>query len=85
MNSTTATVPTNLEARKIQLIMKIAQLEDEQLVSYLEDLIFDEDASIPALSPEEWSLVEERLASFRLHPDVFVTLEQLAGKLNQLK
>ncbi|MEK7255006.1 MAG: hypothetical protein AAB316_09695 [Bacteroidota bacterium] len=85
MNSATATAPINLEARKIHLIMKIAQTKDEQFVSYLEDLILEEDTSVPALTAEEWTLVEERLASFQQHPDLFITVEQLEEKLKKMK
>lgn len=75
----TATSPTNFENRKLRLISRIAQMDDEAVLSLIEDLV--EADSEAVLTKEEAAIVEQRLVGFRAKPNEFVTLEQLAGKI----
>ncbi len=83
MPATATATSHNFENRKLRLITRIAQMDDETVLSLIEDLV-DEDSEA-VLTKEETAIVEQRLADFRARPDGFTTLEQLAGKIQNLQ
>jgi hypothetical protein len=87
MESAAASIPQpkSLEARKLQLLIRIAQTEDEQLIALWEDIIFDIPEAGDEVTDEEIALVEARIAEFRANPDDFVTLDDFAKQLKQGK
>ncbi|MFN0034311.1 MAG: hypothetical protein ACKVUS_04540 [Saprospiraceae bacterium] len=80
----TSIAPTNLasslEARKVQLLARIAKTEDEELIEHLEEIFIEEGESA---TDEEIALVEARIAEFRKNPEDFVTLEAFVVQLKQ--
>ena len=70
-----------MESRKLQLLVRIAQIEDETVIDILEDIAYEAPENSPVLTKEEFAIVEKRLADFRANPDDFVTLEQLETEI----
>ena len=83
MPATATATSHNFENRKLQLITRIAQMDDEAVLSLIEDLV-DEDFEA-VLTKEETAIVEQRLADFKAKPNEFVTLDQLAGKIQNMQ
>ena len=79
--STPGTNP--VEARKINLVRFILDLQDEKTLSFLEHLFFNNDPGIE--SEDEILLLRERLAEFRANPEQFYTLAELVEELGSPK
>lgn len=81
-----APAPKSLDTRKLQLLMRIAQVDNEDLIQYLEDILLEENIeAADEATDEEIALVESRIAEFRANPNGFVTLEDFAKQLKQGK
>ena len=78
--ATPAAASTSLEARKLNLIRQIAELEDEEAVLLVEETLSDY-ISDYELSDEEKSLVEERMARYRANPKNVAPFETVYQKL----
>jgi hypothetical protein len=74
--ATPAATSTSLEARKLNLIRQIAELEDEEAVLTMEEVLLDY-ISDYELSDEEKALIDERLAELRANPDDVIAWETL--------
>lgn len=74
--ATPAAASTSLEARKLNLIRQIAELEDEETVLLFEEILSDY-ISDHELIDEEKVLIEERLADLRANPDDVISWEIL--------
>jgi len=77
--------PKSLEARKLHLLMRIAQTEDEALIGFWEAVIFSETEAGDEATDEEIALVEARIAEFRANPGDFVSLEEFAKQAKKGK
>ena len=58
-------------------------MDDEAVLSLIEDLVDEEPEGV--LTNEEFAIVEQRLVDFRAKPHEFTTLEQLAGKIQNMQ
>jgi hypothetical protein len=67
----------NLEARKLNLIEVIARISDPDIITRLEDFLQDD----AALSSEEVTLLEKRLARYRANPRQTISIESTLQKL----
>lgn len=71
----------NLDSLKLQILVRIAQIEDVALLRYLQSLLLESNIQDEeSVSDEELEMVESRLSEFRLNPTDFVTLEDFAKK-----
>ena len=72
-----------VEARKINLVRFILDLQDEKTLTFLEDLFFKNNPE--AESEDEILMLRERLAEFRANPEEFYTLEELIEEFGSPK
>ena len=77
--------PKSMDTRKLHLLMRIAQVDDEELIQYLEDILLEDIEDAEVATDEEIALVEARIAEFRTNPNDFVTLEAFAKQMKQGK
>ena len=72
-----------VEARKINLVRFILDLQDEKTLSFLEHLFFNN--APEAESESEILMLRERLAEFRANPEEFYTLAELIEEFGSPK
>lgn len=65
-----------MEARKLNLIRQIAELENEEALLFFEEVLADY-VSDYELNEEEKALIDERLAALRANPDDVTPWETL--------
>lgn len=66
-------------------MVQIAQIDDLEIINYLETLFLEEFESEPTITEEEMAMVAERLEKFRTNPSKFITLEALTAKIQNEK
>jgi putative addiction module component (TIGR02574 family) len=70
-----------MSAALIETVKALALQDRLQLIEELWNTIDVDD--LPAPTPEEIRLAEDRLAEYRAHPDAVVTLEEIKARFSE--
>ncbi len=74
---------TNILERKLNIIGRVAALDDEQLLKLIESLLFDETETLDdeSLTESESALLRERVDAYHANPDDEIPWEEVKANL----
>jgi len=73
----------SIQDRKLQIIHRLATLQDEQLLRLIESLLFDEEESLDdePLTDSEKGLLQERMADYHANPEDETSWEEVKKQM----